>query len=322
MNGAPDIARAVESPSPGAPVGREVGDRVSIRIGGHTLAFRAGDARVCFFLHHNHDAFRVADETPLDCELVWTIEPVTPSAGALVHSYERRWEIRRLDDGDEEITFSSAAPGDSVWRPTVQMVSDPEFRRVRVRQAPRSETERLAYVSEYPWAEYVMQRRLGLHGGAILHASMAVVDGEAHLFMGHSGAGKSTIAEIAEQAGAAIPTDDRTILTVAEDRPLAWGTPWHGSFRRTSPMSAPIASISLLAHSAEDRIDRIGVARAVQEMFVRTVQARVTAREAENTLETLERVARRVPCFALDFRPTPNAVRLVLDAVRSSRGGR
>ena len=321
MSVTPVTVGEVGFPPSGAPVGRDVGDRVTLRIGGQTLGFRPGDSRVRFFLHYNHDAFRVPDETPLDCELVWSIEPLTPSAGPVIHAYERRWEIRRTGDDGEEITFSNATPGEPVWRPTVQMVSDREFRRVRVRQAPRSATERLAYASEYPWAEYVIQRRLGLHGGAILHASMAVFDGEAHLFMGHSGAGKSTIAELAEQAGATIPTDDRTILTVASDRALAWGTPWHGSFRRTSPDSAPIASISLLAHAADDRIDRIGVARAVQEMFVRTVQARVTAQETQNTLETLERVALGVPCFELGFRPTVNAVRLVLATVGQSARG-
>ena len=311
-------------PGPAAarvPVGHEVGDRVTLRIGTQTLAFRTIDRRLRFFLHHDHDAFRVDDGATADCELIWSIGPIVPSTGPLIHAHEQRWQIRRLAGGGEEIIFSKVSPDDPVWRPTMQMVSDAEFRRVHVRQAPRSPTEFLAYVSEYPWAEYVMQRRLGLHGaGAILHASMAVIDGQAHLFTGHSGAGKSTIAELAERLGAEVPTDDRSILTVADGRAFAWGTPWHGSFRRTSPAGAPIASISLLVQDRETRIERMSVARAVQEMFVRTVQARVTPRETQNTLATLEQIASATSCFELRFQPTVDAVRLVVEATRCAEG--
>ena len=297
--------------------GSVVGEVVTLRIANQTLRFRAESPEVSLFLHDNHLPFRVADDSVPDCDVVWGIGAIQPSPVPVVRRFDTRWELRILEDGSEEITFFNATGDDPTFRPTMQMVSDPEFASIRVRQAPRGEP--IAYVSEYPWAEYMLQRRLGLHGGAILHASMAVWDGVGHVFLGHSGAGKSTIAELAEQAGAFIPTDDRTIVTSGPEGVTGWGTPWHGSFRRTSPLGAPIESVSLLVQDTEDRLTPIDPSRALKEMFVRTVQARITEREVQRTLDTLLAVATGVPFFELRFRPTPAAVSLVLRAAAARR---
>jgi hypothetical protein len=299
--------------------GAEVGDEVLLRIADQTLRFRAASPEVRLFLHDNHLPFRVPSDTRADCDIRWDIGEVRPSPVPVVRQFDTRWEIRMLADGSEEITFFNATGDDPTFRPTMQMVSNPEFTSLQVRQAPRGEP--LAYVSEYPWAEYIIQRRLGLYGGAILHASMAIWDGVGHVFLGHSGAGKSTIAELAEGMGATIPTDDRTIVTVGPGGIMGWGTPWHGSFRRTSAQGAPIGSISLLVQDSADRLEPIDPGRALKEMFVRTVQARVTEREVHSTLDTLESVATGVPFFELRFRPTPAVIELVLREAGRRNGG-
>jgi hypothetical protein len=124
--------------------------------------------------------------------------------------------------------------------------------------------------------------------------------------------------------GARIPTDDRTIVTRSAEGLIAWGTPWHGSFRRTSPEGAPLGSISLLVQDATDRLDLVPPGRAIKEMFVRTVQSRITEREVQSTLDILETIAGAVPFYELRFRPTTAAVHLVLDAAsrgRARQGG-
>ena len=300
--------------------GSVVGNLVCLRIGNQTLRFRSASDRVQLFLHDNHVPFLVADDVPANCEVEWDIVDVHPSDAPVVRTFDTRWELRLLADGAEEITFYNATGDDPTPKATLQIVSDPAFRSVRVRQAPRGH-ELLAYVSEYPWAEYLIQRRLGLEGGAILHASMAIWDGVGHIFLGHSGAGKSTIAQIAEHEGGMVPTDDRTIVTSGPDGIYGWGTPWHGTFRRTSAEGARIGSLSLLVQDDVDRLDPISAGRAVKEMFVRTVQSRITEQEVQSTLDTLEAVASAVPCYELHFRPTADAVRLVLRTAAARREG-
>ncbi len=308
-------------PAPGAENdavlrGSEVGGQVTLRIANQTMRFQVARPGMRFFLHDNHVAFRVRDDVSPDCEVRWTIENLTVSPDPVFRRFEQRWEIRRFADGREEITFYNVGDDGSRMQPGMQILSNPDFSTLEVRQAPRASNPGVAYVSEYPWAEYITQRRLGLHGGVMLHSSMAVFEGVAHLFMGHSGAGKSTIAELAEQLGATIPTDDRTILTVGKGGATAWGTPWHGSFRRTSSEGAPIGSISLLVQDAVDKLEPLELGRAVKEMYVRTVQARITEPEVQGTLATLEMLAELVPCYELRFRPTTAAVTLVLESTR------
>jgi ABC-type glutathione transport system ATPase component len=158
--------------------------------------------------------------------------------------------------------------------------------------------------------QYLVVRALGRLGALVIHASMAIVDGEALVFVGHSGAGKSTIARIAEMAGARIPTDDRTILTFEDGSVRAWGSPWYGSLVRKTPEGAPVRHVFLLQQAKADRIDPLPPAQAVKELFARLVQPRLDAGEVESALARLEELVQTVPVSILRFLPTEAAFEL------------
>lgn len=285
---------------------RRIFERVVFRIGHHSVGFASSDPAIRFFVHESHDPFLASPGERAQCELNWLVGDATPSAGPPVRTASDRWELRMGADGGEEIIFRS----DVGNLPTLRMRFSADFSRAEVTQAPRAGRETLVFASEYPWAEYIVTRLLGRAGGLLLHASSCVRDGMAYLFMGHSGAGKSTISELAETAGARILSDDRTIITLDDGVATAWGTPWHGSFARTSAGSAPIRSISLLVQDRDDRIEAIPVQRAFKETFVRLIQPRINAGEVDRTLATLEEVITRVPVNELHFRPTVAAFEL------------
>jgi hypothetical protein len=184
------------------------------------------------------------------------------------------------------------------------------MRRATVVRAVREPGDRLIFASEHPWSEFLISRLLGRDGGVLMHASASVLDGGALLFVGHSGAGKSTICEIAEQSGAASLSDDRTIVMIRDDEPMAWGTPWHGSFARTSAQSAPVRGLFLLQQDRSDRVEAIPAERALKELFVRLIQPRISELEVSNTLDTLHAVLAARPLYALHFRPTREAIDL------------
>lgn len=279
--------------------------RVSFRFAHHTLSFSSSDPSVRFFVHESHDPFVVPGNHPVDCAIDWRMGVPEPSDGPPDRVAVDRWELRNLPAG-EEIVFRNGI-GNAA---TMRMRFDRTFSRCAIVQAQREGSEHLAFASEYPWAEYVTCRLLGRDGGLLLHASTCVRDGVAYLFMGHSGAGKSTISELAESVGAFILSDDRTIITMEDGVPTAWGTPWHGSFARTASGSAPIHSISLLVQDREDRLERIPAQRALKETFVRLIQPRITPADVQQNLATLEEVIRHVPVNALHFQPTPAAFEL------------
>lgn len=285
--------------------GRIVGSEVYLRVGVHTLRFWSPDPALEFFVHSSHEPFVLAQPVDADCDVRWEIGEVTPSDTPVVRTSGDRWELRRTDNDWEEFTFLGVG-----HVPNLVLRLSPDMRQATAIRSPRAAVDRIIFASEHPWSEFLVCRLVGRDGGVLLHASSAVVDGGALLFVGHSGAGKSTICEIAEQTGATGLSDDRTIVMFRDGNPIAWGTPWHGSFARTSAASAPVTGLFLLQQDSVDRTEAIPGERALKELFVRLIQPRITSIEVSNTLDALATLVAVRPLHSLHFQPTPAAVQL------------
>jgi hypothetical protein len=89
--------------------------------------------------------------------------------------------------------------------------------------------------------------------GLLLHASTVVRDGRAYVFMGRSGAGKSTIARSAP-AGAAL-TDEISLVRRHAGGWRAHGTPFWGEFRAAGQNhSFPLAGVYALVQASSNRV--------------------------------------------------------------------
>lgn len=288
---------------------------LSLRFGHLVIAFRAADPSTQFSIEETHVPFVVPNDTQADLELTCRVATFDPPTGDVTSSAGAAWDLRRAADGSEEIVFRGGTNfGSDVWRLTF----DASFRTGTLTEAPVM-PDRAVRADGYPVLEYMVARLLGRHNGLLIHASTAIVDGGAYVFVGHSGAGKSTMASIAEEAGARIPTDDRTIITLRDGVAMAWGTPWHGSLIRKSPEGAPLRRVYLLQKASEDRVEPLPEARAVKELFVRLIQPRLHPTEVEQTLRVLEEMAQRVPIGVLHFRPTAAAFALAVKRSDSRR---
>ncbi|MFL5576503.1 MAG: hypothetical protein ACJ79S_11100 [Gemmatimonadaceae bacterium] len=275
---------------------------MSLGFGGQVLHLCSGDARVRFRVPESYAPF-VVDGGRDGCVVRCDVGPLEPSPGPAVHSEPRAWELRRPPEGGEETFFCSGAPpGTPLWL----LRFAPSFREARL-TFRESETPGVIHVGRAATVlEYMTARLVARAGGLHLHASFAIAEGKAYVFVGHSGAGKSTIAEIAERCGARIPTDDRTILTF-DGGVRAWGTPWNGSFARKTPESAPVRAVYLLQQAGADAVVPIPAARVVPELFTRLIHPRVSAEEVELSLEALERLAAALPVATLRFRRASSA---------------
>jgi hypothetical protein len=283
---------------------------LSLRFGHLVIAFRSANVTEAtrFSIEETHVPFAVSDDTPPDLELRCCVGALERPRGPVTISAGGAWDLHRQADGSEDVVFRGGENfGTEVWH----LHLDASFRTGTLVEAPLL-PDRTVRADGYPVLEYLVTRLLGRHDGALIHASTAIVDGGAYVFVGHSGAGKSTMAALAEAAGATIPTDDRTIITVRGGQPAAWGTPWHGSLVRKSPEGAPLRRIYLLQKAPEDRCEPLSGGRAIKELFVRLIQPRLDGFEVQRTLEVLEKVVERVPVAALHFRPTPAAFELAL----------
>jgi hypothetical protein len=170
---------------------------------------------------------------------------------------------------------------------------------------------------EYPLDELVMMHRLALGEGVEVHAlGLADHDGSGYLFLGHSGAGKSTTARLwMAQPGVHLLSDDRIILREHQGKFWMYGTPWHGDAGVASPERAQLSAIFLLEQAPANEVTPLPPSKAAAELFARAFVPHYLQSGIQFTLSFLDQLTRSVPCSILRFTPTPGAV----EAVRYAR---
>jgi hypothetical protein len=170
------------------------------------------------------------------------------------------------------------------------------------------------YPLEYPLDELLMIHRLAQGEGVEVHAMGLVERGRGHLFLGHSGAGKSTFARLWKRdSGALVLSDDRIILRVRDGRIWMYGTPWHGDAGIASPEAAPLCRAYLLEHGIKTELTRVSKGSAAAELLARSFVPHYSAPAMNFTLSFLERVARETPCYVFRFLPDRSAVEAIRD---------
>lgn len=166
---------------------------------------------------------------------------------------------------------------------------------------------------EYPLDELLMIHRLSLGEGVEVHA-VGIVDesGRGHLFLGHSGAGKSTTARLWDtQPAARILSDDRIILRAHSGAIWMYGTPWHGDAGVALPECAPLSRMYLLEHAPSNQLVPMPRGQAAAELFARCFVPYHLACGLEFALSFVDRVAQSIPCSLFRFVPDISAVETI-----------
>lgn len=147
---------------------------------------------------------------------------------------------------------------------------------------------------------------LAEEGGFLLHASSVVRNGRAFLFTGVSGAGKTTISQLAPE-DATLLTDEISYIRRSGDGYHAYGTPFAGSLQKPGEnISAPIAGTFLLDKGRENCVQSIETATAARFLLRNILffaqDADLVNRVFEAALEFVSRVPVRRLVFAPDKR--------------------
>ncbi|MGQ0713299.1 MAG: hypothetical protein ACT4PJ_06155 [Gemmatimonadaceae bacterium] len=287
---------------------------VSISVGGVVVRFESADPSVVLSVHGIRPAFQVDETIPPDCVVTCDYGDPVPSGTPVVAQGASMWEMRHTDDGAEEVTFFAPQGHTRVaWAQTVFDSATRSARLIQRRGWGGGDAVRIGY----PVDELLMCRLLMGAGAVIVHGAAVEYDGRALLFVGHSGAGKSTISALAQECGARVLSDDRTILRVAAAGVTAWGTPWHGSHRAGSPTAQPLDGIFLLVQAARDDVRPLAPTEAAGELLVRLIHPGASRQQFETLVGRVADVVSQVPVFELRFRPTVAAFRLAADVRRN-----
>jgi len=149
--------------------------------------------------------------------------------------------------------------------------------------------------------QIVLARAFAERKACFLHSCGVVMDGRGLLFVGHSGAGKSTMMSLLESEGTPL-CDDRNIVRVWDDGVRVHGCWSHGEVPVVSAASGPLAAILFLKHADTNRIVPLDGRRDVLgNLLPCVIKPLVTADWWERTLDVIERVVADVPCYVAEF---------------------
>jgi len=290
--------------------------RLAVYIGGFSFGMWCpGDMRVA--IDPEHEPFLLPSTANHAChielDISWAESLKVPTTGPSFSS-GGVWSAYVSSTGTQ-FYFSSAAVGRMPYKAAW---FDPAFERGHVvLNRSTIPADNPIFPLEYPLDELAMMHRLALGEGVEVHAlGLADEDGSGYLFLGHSGAGKSTTARLwMPQPGVQLLSDDRIIIRKHDDKFWMYGTPWHGDAGVASPGRAPLSAIFLLEQAPANELDSLSSPKAAAELFARAFVPHYLKGGIQFTLGFLDQITRSVPCSILRFTPTASAV----EAVRYAR---
>ena len=172
---------------------------------------------------------------------------------------------------------------------------------------PIQESSNLATFTCQLFYTHAVQRHI-----IYLHSSLIDWNGHGLMFLGPSGIGKTTQAELWNQyRDALIINGDVVFVQETENAFLGWGTPWHGSSPYCENASVPVEALIVLKQAPENSIRELTGFEKVTAVSESVFYPRWLEGGMELCLETLDHLLTALPVYELSCRPDEAAVELV-----------
>jgi len=278
--------------------------RKALRIGGVTLAVESEEP---FDFPDPSSRFAVSGDVVADVALTATRGTPRMPSGDIVFDSGGVWRLHAEDDR-RVFTFHSPYFQSDPYK-TASF--DADFTRGEVVVANDAPYDPLGY----PLDELLVAARLSWGAGVELHGVGMIVDGRGYLFVGQSGAGKTTTARLwLKESAPVILSDDRIIVRRDPDGGLRmYGTPWHGEAEICAAADAPLAAIYLLEQAPATAIRELEDAEGVARLFACAFPPFYHQESLGFTITFLGTLLSERVVRALAFTPDGSAVRAVLN---------
>lgn len=215
-------------------------------------------------------------------------------------------DFRSFDRGGREMTVDRAYDPRSVrlagWRFMARLDWRPEL--TGTVWTSLSEGVELQGVFEN-FLRVLVAYRLLETGGALVHSAGVVEEGRAYLFLGPSGAGKTTVGRLARSAGRTVLSDDMNAVTAGSGSRgfRVERLPFAGDLGQTAAPgeSRPLGGLFRIEKGARVQIDELSPARALAALLACCPFVNADPHRREVLEGNLEAVLSAVPVGRLTF---------------------
>ena len=140
----------------------------------------------------------------------------------------------------------------------------------------------------------------------LVHSSGIISDGAGFLFVGTSGTGKSTIANLSKDKDKIILNDEIVLISFKKDGVHICNTPFNGFFTGKSTGTSLLSAIFLISQGREHKISEISITEAVVTLMQEIVpplglEEELSCKTRLQMLETADRLRKIVPIRQLQF---------------------
>ena len=152
------------------------------------------------------------------------------------------------------------------------------------------------------WVYRQIAETIPSYDAFLIHAASVRVDGDAYLFLGPSGAGKTTQARLWKEYFGdrmKVINDDKPIIRVKDDEILVCGSPWCGKERWENNISASLKGIASLSQSDESHSKRLSTGDAWNVMMNQVYRSS-DGKTMQLILKLTDKVIKRIPLYAVD----------------------
>jgi hypothetical protein len=176
---------------------------------------------------------------------------------------------------------------------------------------------------EHPLGELLWIHWLPARRGLDVHSCGVIdVDGKGYLFVGVSGAGKTTTARLWEHSGRPITilSDDRIVVREQGGEFRMWGTPWHGEAELASPASARLSKVYLLNQADHCAIAPLPRSMAAARLLACSFLPFHDRAAVAASSDLISDLVHSVECRELSFTRDGRAVQAVVDRLDPDAG--
>lgn len=164
--------------------------------------------------------------------------------------------------------------------------------------------------------ELITRTAILFSGGLIMHASGLDDDGRGLVFVGHSGAGKSTQTSLwCQEPGVIAMNDDRVAVRLHEGEAWCYGTPWGGSANIARNHEVPLSALIILEQAPDNELQALSPATAAPLLLARSFLPYWDRALMGRAVANLSALLDEVPVYRLRCRPEPSVIPLVRSAL-------